>query len=556
MPEESKQLRILYREFLFRLVDLELLPNPGDMVNLLGQLAALLMAFNLMFASSVRRVLGMNASTEIKLMASRGELHFFIATTMVAVGLFTVLCWDSTFPGRRDVLVLAPLPVRTRTIFLAKLGALLTALGLTVVCVNTFTGLSYPLLLGNLHGGGMGALRWLAAYWVTVLAAGGFILASVLAVQGVAAQVLPRRVFVRLSGFLQLASFVLLLGVYFLQPPLGLAAHYERLPSYWFLDLFLWLCGRPEALAGHALVGLGISIAGALTALALSYRHTMRKMVEEPEIAPGSLLTHLRLPRWVPTLTAAISLFSLRTLLRSRQHRLIYALYCGIGLAFALASARAVLYGQGKYLVRDPRGPLLVASILLLCCAVVGIRVVMTIPIEMGANWLFRTVSGAGDLRYGAAIRQAFLVLGVMPMLVVLLAVLVLFWPLRPVLLHGVVLVLWGWMLLEFCLKGFHKIPFTCSYLPGKANVHVLAGAGALVLVCITDIFVDVEKRALEQPAAYVKLLVFLAGVVFFARWRAARHNAVYGGGLQFDELPPREVQPLELHRDGRMAFE
>ena len=41
---------------------------------------------------------------------------------MLVVGLFAVLCWDSLLPDQRDVLTLAPLPVRARTLFLAKVG--------------------------------------------------------------------------------------------------------------------------------------------------------------------------------------------------------------------------------------------------------------------------------------------------------------------------------------------------------------------------------------------------------------------------------------------------
>ena len=52
-----------------------------------------------------------------------------IATTMLVVGLFAVLSWESTFPDRRDVLVLSPLPVRARTLFLAKVAAVGSALG-------------------------------------------------------------------------------------------------------------------------------------------------------------------------------------------------------------------------------------------------------------------------------------------------------------------------------------------------------------------------------------------------------------------------------------------
>ena len=43
--------------------------------------------------------------------------HFLIATTMLVVGLFAVLSWETTFPDQRDVLVLAALPVRARTIW-------------------------------------------------------------------------------------------------------------------------------------------------------------------------------------------------------------------------------------------------------------------------------------------------------------------------------------------------------------------------------------------------------------------------------------------------------
>ena len=70
--------------------------------------------------------------------------HFLIATTMLVVGLFAVLSWDATFPDRRDVLVLAPLPVRARTMFLAKVAAVATSLGLTIVLLHSAMGLILP----------------------------------------------------------------------------------------------------------------------------------------------------------------------------------------------------------------------------------------------------------------------------------------------------------------------------------------------------------------------------------------------------------------------------
>jgi hypothetical protein len=49
--------------------------------------------------------------------------HYLIATMMLVVGLFTVLSWDTTFPDRRDVMVLSPLPVAPHTILFAKVTA-------------------------------------------------------------------------------------------------------------------------------------------------------------------------------------------------------------------------------------------------------------------------------------------------------------------------------------------------------------------------------------------------------------------------------------------------
>jgi len=42
----------------------------------------------------------------------------------------------------------------------------------------------------------------------------------------------------------------------------------------------------------------------------------------------------------------------------------------------------------------------------------------------------------------------------------------------------------------EFCLQGMQKIPFTCSYLPGKSNFHVT------FWMCIGYIFALVAKGA------------------------------------------------------------
>ena len=130
---KDTQFRVLYRQFLFRMVDLELLSADakGDMSKLFGQFAALLIFVSI--GPVGRRA---RASAGSGLVLEWSGVHFMIATTMLVVGLFAILSWDSTFPDRRDVMVLAPLPVRSRTIFFAKVAAVATALSVTVATLH------------------------------------------------------------------------------------------------------------------------------------------------------------------------------------------------------------------------------------------------------------------------------------------------------------------------------------------------------------------------------------------------------------------------------------
>src|ERR1700691_1478634 len=143
---KETQFRILYRQFLFRMVDLELLSADarGDMSKLFGQFAALLIFISIVLC------LGAGVAGAGLVLEWSG-VHFMIATTMLVVGLFAILSWDSTFPDRRDVMVLAPLPIRSRTIFLAKVAAVATALSVTVAALHLFAGFILPLSLNHRH---------------------------------------------------------------------------------------------------------------------------------------------------------------------------------------------------------------------------------------------------------------------------------------------------------------------------------------------------------------------------------------------------------------------
>ena len=567
-PSET-QFRVLYREFLFRIVDLEILSSRADIAGLLGQFAAMLAALSLMFCQGALRIFQSQAPSSATLISAWVDEHFLIATTMAVVGLFAVLSWDAALPNQRDVLVLAPLPVRRRTLFLAKLTAAGTALALTVAALNFFSGVFYPFAIGLASGGFVGVVRSFAAYWVTMLAAAAFMFGWVLGIQGMAAQLLSRQHFLRLSAALQTALFCLVLAVYFLQPllatPVALADSENMklalwLPSYWFLALFQQLNGSThDALAPLALrawAGLTVSIGGMLMALLLTYFRTLRKIVEEPDVEPGR-----RQAGWSPPigdpLRTAIFEFCARTMFRSRQHRIILAFYLGTGFAVASAYGRTLLYGFYDRPI-DPwdevNRPLLAATVAFACFAIIGTRVAFALPVTLTANWIFKLAVARQASDYLAATRQVLLLLAVAPVLGLSFALLLSIWPPWPAVGHVLLLALLGLILTDLCLRRFRKIPFTCSYLPGKAQIHVTAGAYMLVLVALTDIAVEFEAFGLQDPARFAVILGSVAVLAGLLRWRTSEEMASPGTILKFEEEPTSTVLTLDLQSDGGIS--
>src|SRR5260370_3334083 len=141
--------------------------------------------------------------------------------------------------------------------------------------------------------------RTFAAYWITVILAGALIYGAVLCLQGVALQLLPRRSFLRVSALLQIAAFVLLVSVYFLQPsiatPPGLLAPDNQsllacLPSYWFLALFQQLNGSMHPalvpLARRAWTALAVIALGTAAPSLLAYPPPQRRNTPEPSNTP------------------------------------------------------------------------------------------------------------------------------------------------------------------------------------------------------------------------------------------------------------------------------
>jgi CubicO group peptidase (beta-lactamase class C family) len=410
-------------------------------------------------------------------------------------------------------------------------------------------------------------LRTMFAYWITMIAASVFVAGLMMGLQGLATAWLPRRYFLRASPLLQLGSFAVLVGWYLLQP-LGfttddlLAAQsgglFSASPSYWFLGLFQSLNGSNvlPALAARAWMSVGLTTALAFLAYTVSYVRTMRGIAEEPDVT--TTVRVRRIPLFGHGPTRGLFDFVLKTLFRSAQPRVVMAFFWGLGLAFVVAFIKSPR-GQQFATAGDTGAwyegsmPLLVASMLMMGAAVLAARSAFAMPRDLSANWIFKMLPLRDGRAAAVARRRALLAVSVAPVCAISAIAFFSMWPWMPAAGHLVVLALLGLTLVEAVERDTRRIPFACSYLPGRSRVHIAIVIVVLLIIPIVVGIATLEKDALQDGTLYVMTLAAL-GVA----WLAARLRTIWlapstDASPAFDAEPEDRVVTLELW-DSRLS--
>jgi hypothetical protein len=391
-----------------------------------------------------------------------------------------------------------------------------------------------------------------AAYWFTVSAAAIFVFGAVLTIQGLLAAILPRRWFLRLSSILQLASFALFLSVWLSQPSFGSAADFAlaqqqgilaHWPMFWFFGMFCRTSGIfPIALGRFALfawLGLGVVGAGAVTSLLLCYLRTMKKTVEEPDLLLGR-------SRWtVPlgdSLQTAVVRFSMRSLARSRQHRVVYAFFLAIAFAIAVSTLTQV---SNTHHTQPVTREFLMNTLMMMCLAIAGLRSIFSLPVSLKANWVLQVTQLSPPERYIAATRRAMLLMAAIPVWATAAALSLCYRPWHQVAEHLLVLAVAGSIMTDVTLIGVSKIPFACSYLPGKSNVQFMFWVFVIVFIPLAMMFSHYEQSVLDHPRAYAALLAILL-VAALILWLFNRFRAK-SALLNYEESEPEVITTIGI---------
>lgn len=554
---------LLVRHFVGRFFDNEIVSQQGDMrTNMVQALG--LVAVPGMFVAFALLPMGLRFDQPF---AHHGQLlancYFFVLYSMVVMGFVMVFEWDALFPDRKDYLILTPLPLSSNSIFLGKMAALIGFLGLFVIDSNFLGALLFPLVTAP--PGILAAVY--RAHILAVVAGGAFVAMAFAAVQGVLINVLTGRAFRRISPWVQMAAMALVIVVLFLTPlicgSLELLRRNDPLvrwfPPFWFLGLYVDLLpGHPggawfHEMAARAESALWIAAAAFAVTYLAGYRRHARRVMESLESGfggPGAIRTWLERfanRRLLPdALERATFHFISSTILRNPRQRLFLATYAGISCALTIPSLARIASRPGEPLVAFVSEGLLAVPLTLSFFAVTGLRASFNFPAELRANWIFQMCETGSCVEHIRAARKWIVLLGLAPAFALLTPVELYF---RGPLLATVHLT-FAWMLslllLNLLLVWFRKIPFTCSYFPGRTSLAVMALIYFLGFVFYSWVMAGAQARMIRNPAALILFYVLAAAALWGLAWLEERERGIYSA-LIYEDQPEPIVRTLEL---------
>jgi hypothetical protein len=499
------------------------------------------------------------------LAAALPDEYFFIVLSMTVTGVVAVWRWDSIYPDRRDYSNLVPLPISMRNIFLANVGAILFLTIVLALDVNAVSAILFPLVVSAFQGSFSFFAQFVWVHAFVVVLASIFSFFAVFATVGLLMVTLPYAAFRRISLYLRgtiIACLVATLATSFVVPSMleqlpGTSVRF--LPPVWFLGLCQLIRGRaspPLALLGRvALLGTAIIIAVALVIYALSYRRCFVRVPETVETAKADSRAR---PPWIfPILDRTILTspfqragyrFAMKTLLRSERHGLVLGGFFGLGVVTASQFLFTSFSGQQIEAGSLPSSEILAVPLILSYCIILGVRFVLDIPTEMGANWVFRICLDKTKHECVPLARK-FILTFVLPWLfAIVLPLYGYLWGWRVGMLQAVVVTLWSLLLTDILLLRFRKIPFTCSYPPFRDSAVVLVlfyVLGFFVFVVLTS---HLEHWGLSNPI----LMGSLIAIVLIAWYVVSRfHQGIeeIDKELIFEENAPAPFELLDLGR-------
>jgi hypothetical protein len=563
----------LVRHFFGRFFDSEILATLNTEMHLLFvQILALLVFPGLLktFDSLFHYTKLAYGPIALRNQAALIDAHFYICLSMILTGFVTVFEWDALFPDKKDFYNLTPLPINPKTMFLAKLTALSLFILLFNIAINGIPTWLFPgeVLTSCMIPGKAGyhipfgaVLKYQIAHGISMFLSSLFVFSSLLAIRAFILLIFPVKMVRTASRCAQLGLILILLCSLFSFPIHMLLkgnALVHLLPPFWFLGLYETLIGHHSmmlnSLAKTAYMAVVLSGIVSFIGYAISYQFSMQKGFQSEGSASYSfsgikkVITRLLNKAFLKgSMERASFYFIAQTLFRRQEQMLYWGSFIAVGIALISWDFNNIWSGR----IQDHNqhlSVLLSFPLILSFFILVGLRFAFSIPADLNANWVFQTTD-IQELKKAHGGVHKFMLLAIMLPLIALMAPLY-FMILQPglVFLHMAYVLILSLLLIEILLFQFKKLPFTCSYLPGKANIKLWGAAyvlGCYIYSYGTALFEQWMLRDLRR------FLIFIAfATILFIRLKRSRFLFIQQiSKFRFEEQAPDAITLLTIER-------
>jgi len=457
---------------------------------------------------------------------------FFI---MIIIGFIAVLEWDVIFPDSRDFSNLLPFPVKIRNLFIAKLASLCLFVFFFFLGINSLSTLVFLLYLPQWQSPSLlFSLRFILAHLISFLAAGFFVFFGISLLIGILTSLLGYKIFSRISVFLRSLLIIVFISimVFFSAGTTGIPALSSFLllkennslflylfPPMWFTGLYETLLGNNDpmfsALSIFAVFALIISpLAFYLTGV-LGYRRYIIKMQEVKKRTAH----FIRLKKFFLNLFNSVFLrnhiqravfyFFGKTLRKSMFHKMGIASYVATSVAVIL-----IILISGAISIRslsDVNKTLLSIPLVLSFFLLIGTRTIVNIPTSYEANWIFKLTEGTNKKNYFSGLKKGIFFFMLFPLFLLLFLFYFFLWGWPLAFYHCLFGMIVSLLLMEVLFINYRKIPFVCSYLPGKAKLHLYWIIYIISFLIYAFLMSSIEYKILNSP---LNLFIFYAVVL------------------------------------------
>ncbi len=466
------------------------------------------------------------------------EKCYFISFVMLLLGFITVFEWDVIFPDARDFDNLLFLPVKLKMIFASKFTSLCLFVGLFALGANAISVLAFwfHLMPWQEDQGILFSLFFIFVHFVSLIAACFFVFFLFVFMIGVFMVIFPAKLFRAFSLFFRtvLMIFCVFLMVYIVSQSFTSSSYFNSLPALkannslsFYLFPPMWFTGLYESLLGNsdpqfgicssiALISLVLVIGGFFISAALGYKKYCRKMdIKQKKSSlftgPKNILSRLLHTIFLRNpIQRAVFHFVGKTLKHSMVHKMRLAIFIALGVSLELI----LLISNARNLnsISQLNTTFLTLPMILTVFLLIGIRSVVNIPKSLEANWIFRLTEEHSLNHYLSGLRKGIMFYILFPLFALVFIFFSFLYGWDIGFLHSLYGVVLGGLFIEVLFLRFHKIPFACSYLPGKAKVHFFWLVYFVAFILYVSLISRIELALLQKPSLFFLFL----GISFF----------------------------------------